>query len=285
MASHRSDASSLPEPTDPLADNLRLWERWTEIHLDSRSYDVPSFVDGRNPIRLRDYELTEVGSVEGKTLLHLQCHFGLDTLSWSRLGALATGVDFSPSALAAARSLAAEVGETARFIESDVYSLPDKLDDQFDVVYTSRGVLGWLPDIRRWATVAANFVKPGGFLYVAEGHPVSMVFDDERSAPGELRLKYPYWEHAEPLTFEVKGSYADRDANTDGLIEHGWDHGMGEIVTALVEAGLRIDFLHEFDFAEWDLGYTEEAEDGKWRIPGPQGRLPLFFTLKASRQE
>jgi SAM-dependent methyltransferase len=273
----------LPGPTDALADNRRLWEAWTKIHVDSEFYDVPSFVDGRNPIRLRDYELEEVGDVHGRTLLHLQCHFGMDTLSWARLGARVTGVDFSPSAIAAARSLAEQVGIDARFIESDVYSLSDKLDDQFDIVYTSRGVLGWLPDMDRWAAVAARHVKPGGFLYVAEGHPVSMVLDDENVTPGELRLKYPYWQHPEPITFDVKGSYADRSANTEGLIEHGWNQSLGEIVTAVASAGLRIESLREFDFAEWDMGYTEPAEDGRWRIPGPQGRLPLFFTLKASR--
>jgi SAM-dependent methyltransferase len=274
----------LPGPTDPFSDNLEVWERWTEIHLGSEFYDVPSFVDGRNPIRLRDYEIEEVGPVAGKSLLHLQCHFGLDTLSWARLGALATGVDFSPAAIAAARSLADEVDQgTTRFVESDVYSLREKLEGQFDVVYTSRGVLGWLPDIQRWASVAAHFVKPGGILYLAEGHPISMVFDDEGVAPGELRLRYPYWEHAEPLTFEVKGSYADRDAPTEGLREHGWDHSMGQIVTAIAEAGLRIELLHEFDFAEWDLGYTVQAEDGRWRLPGEQGRLPLFFSLRARK--
>lgn len=274
----------MPGPTDPLADNLKTWEAWTRIHVDSTFYDVASFVDGRNPIRLRDYELTQVGSVEGKSLLHLQCHFGLDTLSWARLGAKVTGVDFSPSAIVAARALAAEIGEkSARFVETDVYSLPEKLDGQFDVVYTSRGVFGWLPDIGRWADVAAHFVRPGGFLYVAEAHPVSMVFADEDVAPGELRLRYPYWEHSEPLTFEVKGSYADRDAPTEGLVEHGWNHGLGEIVSAVANAGLRVDLLREYDFAEWDMGYTTEAEDGKWRLPGEEGRLPLFFSLRASK--
>jgi SAM-dependent methyltransferase len=273
----------LPAPTDPFADNLETWEAWTKIHVDSKFYDVGSFVDGSNPIRLRDYELADVGDVSGKTLLHTQCHFGLDTLSWARVGALATGIDFSPSAVAAARALAEQIGDTTtRFVQSDVYSLPANLEGQFDVVYTSRGVLGWLPDISRWASVAAHFVRPGGFLYVAEAHPVSLVFDDE-APPPELRLRYPYWEHTEPLTFEVKGSYADRGAPTPRLTEHGWDHSLGEIVTAVADAGLRIDFVHEFDFAEWDLGYTVEAEDGKWRIPGPQGCLPLFFTLKATK--
>jgi SAM-dependent methyltransferase len=169
---------------------------------------------------------------------------------------------------------------------SDLYELPRSLGGEFDVVYTSRGVLGWLPDIRRWAQVAAHFVKPGGFLYVTEIHPFSQVFDDEpsRIGPGDLRLHYPYWEHAEPLSFDVEGSYADRDAPTTGLRENSWNHSMGEIVTALVDAGLTIEFLHEFDFAEWELAFTTKGDDGRSRLPGDlNGKLPLFFSLKASQ--
>ena len=155
----------------------------------------------------------------------------------------------------------------ATFVLSNLYDLPGALDGQFDVVYTSHGVLGWLPDIAGWARVAAHFVKPGGFFYVAEIHPVAQVFENEGVQPGELRLAYPYWSHAEPLRFDVKGSYADRSAPTDGLVEYGWDHSLGEIVTALIEAGLRIDFLHEFDFCAWELPFLTKSEDGRWRLP------------------
>ena len=269
---------------EAFSDNLATWERWTEIHVASSSYDVESFRDGRRPIRVRDYEIEEVGPVDGKSLLHLQCHFGLDTLSWARLGANVTGADFSPAAIEAARALASDVGLSARFVQSNLYDLPDSLEGQFDVVYTSRGVLGWLPDIRRWAHVVAHFVKPGGFAYVTEIHPVANAFDDENVSPGELRLRYPYWEHQQPLTFEVQGSYANRDAPTDGLTEHSWNHALGEIVTALIDAGLRIEFLHEFDFNEWELPYLVEADDHMWRLPGDDdGRLPLFFSLKAAK--
>ncbi|HEX5588714.1 MAG TPA: class I SAM-dependent methyltransferase [Candidatus Limnocylindrales bacterium] len=269
---------------EPLRTNQRLWDAWTKIHVPSAFYDVPSFRDGTRPIRVADYERDEVGSVEGRTLLHLQCHFGLDTLSWARLGATVTGVDFSREAIAAARALADEVGVAARFIESDVYALPGVLDEQFDVVYTSCGVLGWLPDIERWGRVAAQFVKPGGFLYVTEIHPVAQVFEDEGVEPGELRLRYPYWTNAEPLRFEVQGSYADPAAPTDGLVEYGWDHSLGEIVTSLATAGLRIEFLHELDFVRWPVGFLVEGDDGNWRLPpGTPGGLPLFFSLKASK--
>ena len=274
----------MPEPTDPLADNLRTWEAWTKIHIGSDFYDVASFRDGTRPIRLADYEIAEVGPVEGKTLLHLQCHFGLDTLSWARLGAQVTGADFSPEAISQGTALAADLGIPASFLVSNVYELPDNLAGQFDVVYTSRGVLGWLPEIRRWAKVVAHFVKPDGFFYITEAHPISMVFDEENVQPGELRLAYPYWEHEEPITFEVRGSYADRDAPTEGLTEHGWNHSMGEIVTALADAGLRIEFLHEFDFMGWEMGYLVRDHEGIWRLPaGQNGKLPLFFSIRASK--
>ena len=137
-----------------------------------------------------------VGDVTGKSLLHLQCHFGIDTLSWARLGARVTGADISPSAVELARSLAVELGfPEARFVESNLYDLPSALDGEFDVVYTSRGVLGWLPDIRAWARVVARYVAPGGLFFITEAHPVMNVFENEGVAPGELRLTYPYWEH------------------------------------------------------------------------------------------
>jgi SAM-dependent methyltransferase len=269
---------------DAIGDNRRTWDAWTKIHLDSEFYDVAAFRDGSNSIRVRDYERTEIGSVEGKTLLHLQCHFGLDTLSWARLGAKVTGADFSQPAIDAADDLAADLGIDARFVRSDLYDLPLVLDEQFDIVYTSRGVLGWLPDIGRWAQVAAGFVKPGGIFYVSEVHPVAMALADESVAAGELHLGYPYWEHGDPLTFDVKGSYADRDAPTEGLKEHGWNHSLGEIVTALIDAGLRIDFLHEFDFCEWEMPFLVKDDDGLWRLPATSGgQLPLFFSLRATK--
>ena len=270
--------------SDPIRANNRLWDTWTPIHVASPFYDVASFVDGRNAIRLSAEERDEVGPVEGLTLLHLQCHFGLDTLSWARLGATVTGTDFSEPAIEAAQALADQVGIAARFVRSDLYDLPSALEAEFDIVYTSRGVLGWLPDIRRWAEVATHFVKPGGTFYITEIHPVANAFENTGTMPGELRLAYPYWEHATPLRFEVTGSYADRDANTGPLVEHGWDHSLGEIVTALVDAGLVIDSLREYDFCGWQLDYLVQSGDGRWRLPADSGgELPLFFSLRAHK--
>jgi SAM-dependent methyltransferase len=271
-----------PAERDALDANRRLWDAWTDLHEHTPFYDLDGFRKGG--IRLRDYEIDEVGPVGGKSLLHLQCHFGIDSLSWARLGARVTGVDFSPRAVALAGSLAMELGLDARFVESDVYRLPEVLDETFDVVYTSRGALGWLPDVRRWAQVVARFVRPGGLFYITEIHPVAQVFENEGVAPGELKLQYPYWEHRDPLVFKVVGSYADPTADVGDHEEHGWDHGLGEIVTALIDAGLRIDLLREFDFVDWPVDFLVESPDGLWRLPdGTPGQLPLFFSLRASR--
>jgi len=268
----------------PLRENQALWDAWTRIHVPSEFYDVASFRDGTRPIRLADYELEEVGAVEGRSLLHLQCHFGLDTLSWARLGAVVTGLDFSAEAIAAARALAADLAIPATFVRANLYDAPAALEGQFDIVYTSRGVLGWLPDIRGWARVAAHFVRPGGTFYVTEIHPVAQVFADEGVAPGELRLAYPYWSHDVPISFDAVGSYADRTAPTAGLREHGWDHSLGEIVTALIEAGLQIEFLHELPFVEWPVEFLVEGQDRRYRLPpDSHGELPLFFSLRATK--
>jgi 2-polyprenyl-3-methyl-5-hydroxy-6-metoxy-1,4-benzoquinol methylase len=264
-----------------LADNRALWDEWTAIHETSAFYDLDAF--RRGGIRLRPYELEEIGSVAGQSLLHVQCHFGIDTLSWARLGARVTGADFSPAAIGLATRLADELGfPDARFVVSTVDDLPSTLDDQFDVVYTSRGVLGWLPDIRAWAKVVAHFVKPGGCFYITEIHPVAQTFENEGVRPGELVLRYPYWEHRAPLSFPVQGSYADPTATVTATVEHGWDHGLGEIVTALIEAGLEIRSLREYPFIEWRLDFLAEADDETWRLPPTvAGELPLMFSILA----
>ena len=267
---------------DPIGDNKRLWDARTPIHVRSDFYDVAGFRAGATS--LRPLEIEEVGDVTGKRLLHLQCHFGLDTLSWARLGANVTGLDFSTTAVAAARRLAEEVGISARFVESDVHDAVAALGGEtFDVVFTSYGVIAWLPDIRRWAEVAASLVAPGGFLYLAEIHPASQVFDDE---PGveDLRVGYPYWTTPDaPLRFEESGTYADYDADIR-LPEHVWLHGLGDLVSALIDAGLVLEFLHEHAFTVFQqFAFLERHDDGWWRLPADQPSVPLLFSLRASR--
>jgi SAM-dependent methyltransferase len=272
------------DPREFMESNQALWDEWVDINARSEFYGLEEF--RRGGTKLRPYELEEVGDVRGKTLLHLQCHFGMDTLSWARAGAVVTGADFSERGIEVARSLSAELGIEAAFVHADLYDLPDVLEGHFDIVYASRGVLNWLPDLTRWGQVAAHFVKPGGVFYVTEAHPVLHVFDDELNEP-YLRLRYPYWTPIEPLAFENVGSYADRTQPVTVPMEYDWNHSLGEIVTAVADAGLRIEFLHEFDFLEWPMPpLTEEGEHGLHRLPpgkfGP-GELPLFFSLRATK--
>jgi SAM-dependent methyltransferase len=262
--------------------NRRHWDEIVPIHAGSDFYAVDAFRTGHS--KLKPVELAELGDVRGKTLLHLQCHFGLDTLSWARHeGAIVTGIDFSEQAIATARALAAECGIDARFLVSELYALPDNLDGQFDVVFTSYGAITWLPDIRRWAEVAAHFVKPGGTFYVAEFHPFSYVFDDD---PGvtDLRVRYPYFHDDEPLRFEGEADYADRTATFENRVTYSWSHPISDVVTALIEAGLRIEFLHEFPFSTYQfLPITEQSPDGTVRLSKHDRCVPLLYSIKATK--
>lgn len=226
--------------------------------------------------------------MRGRDLLHLQCHFGMDTLSFARLGARVTGVDFSEPAIAQARALAADVGLAARFVVSDVLELD--LGETFDIVYTSRGVIGWLPDLGRWARVIARHLRPGGIFYIHEIHPVALAFDDSEAAT-ELRLGYPYLARPDALELDVHGTYADRSATFAQRKEYAWIHDLGEIVTSLADAGLRIELLHELVTAPWQAfpflvrsADSGEPGAGEWALPpGYAGELPLSFTLRARR--
>jgi SAM-dependent methyltransferase len=276
------------DPDDAVRANNELWDEWTQIHERSEFYDLEGFKRDPGQIRIADYQRQEIGDVRDLELLHLQCHFGLDSLSWARLGAHVTGADFSQAAIDLAARTAVETGlaDRARFVRSDLFDLPNVLSGDFDLVYTSNGVLGWMPDIRRWAEVVAHFVRPGGRFYITEIHPIANTFENEGVAPGELQLVYPYWEHRAPLAFDNVGSYADPDAPVSVPKEFGWDHGLGEIVTALIEAGLRIEWLREYPFLGWKLDFLVQAADRTWRMPeSARGELPLSFSILATKPQ
>lgn len=272
---------STPAPDDYHAANRSLWNAWAAINRGSDFYDVAGFIAGRSG--LREYEIEEVGDVAGKDLLHLQCHFGIDTLSWARLGARVTGVDYSERAIDDARALAADAGLPASFVRCDVLELPSNLTGTFDVVYTSRGVLGWLSDLDRWARVVAHFLRPGGIFYITELHPFVWPFDDSEGAT-ELRVRFPYFPREAPLPFPVQGAYSDRTARVEQVVQYCWPHSIGEVVTALASAGLRIDFLHEWPFLAWSLPFLEAHPDGTWRLTAHvAGEIPLMFSLRATK--
>jgi len=223
--------------------------------------------------------------VRGKWLLHLQSHFGLDTLSGAREGAIVTGADFSEAAIEAARDLAAGTGIDARFVVSDVYSLPERLEGQFDIVFTSYGALCWLPDIKRWAEVVAHFLRPGGTFYIVEFHAMCGVFVTD---PGvtDLIVREPYFPSDEPLVFEDDGSYADRSAKLENRRTYSWPHPISEVVTSLIDAGLRVEFLHEFPFTiEEIFPFMEGDREGLWRLTKHHGSVPLLYSIRATKAD
>ncbi|WP_190022638.1 class I SAM-dependent methyltransferase [Streptomyces hiroshimensis] len=268
--------------------NRALWDERVPLHTDSAFYDLAGFKAGRSD--LRGFEPDEVGDVTGKRLLHLQCHIGTDTLSWARAGADVTGLDFSGPAVEAARKLATEVGqERARFVEADVYDAPDALHGEtFDIVYTGFGALCWLPDLARWARTAAALVAPGGFLYLAEFHPVAMCLGEDGRAFAE-----DYFTRG-PLTYDEPGSYADMSAPTRHNRSVEWLHTMGDVVSAVSAAGLRLEFLHEHDFTLFEfLDDMVRAQDTSgsrggastvYRLPEGRPRVPMVYSLRASKE-
>lgn len=261
--------------------NQQLWDDITGIHVQSQFYDVTGFKKGR--CSLQAVEVAEVGDVTGKSLLHLQCHFGQDTLSWARRGANVMGIDFSQKGIGQAKLLAEELNIPAAFLCCNLFDLPEHLDSTFDIVYTSVGVLLWLDDLGRWAQIISHFLKPGGIFYIHEFHPTLWMFDDE----GDIKqptLRYPYFKSNEPMYLESEGDYADPDATINSS-SYEWSHGLGEIVTALINAGLQIEFLHEFNSCCIQaLPCLTQGEDGLWRYDGLPGGLPLAFSIKAVKK-
>lgn len=268
--------------------NRDNWDDRVPIHLGPGGYDTKSFVDDPDylsPVVRHDRDLGELGDVAGKTLLHLQCHIGTDTLSLARLGAEVTGVDFSEPAIEACKQLSKDSGTPGEFVVAELYDSPIVLPGrQFDIVYTGTGAICWLPDIKGWAKVVAGFLKPGGTFYIIEGHPMMWsVSDDDHG--DQLVLDFPYFEAAGPQKFVEEKSYSG-----DGTIKHstqyGFSHGLGETVTALIEAGLVIEFVHEHKFEHWQAFpmLVEDADSGLWKMPeGRENDIPLMMSIRAHK--
>lgn len=270
---------STARASDYTAANRELWDEWAEIHAQSQWYDLDAV--RRGVCKLRPYEIEEVGDVTDRTMLHLQCQIGTDTIAWARRGARPVGVDFSPRAVTIATELATEVGVDARFVCADVMELPQVLSGTFEIVYTSRGVLGWLSDLARWARVVAHFLAPGGFLYLTDIHPIAKVLDE--SAP-ELRVTRPYFPRTEPIAYRVEGSYADPAAAVTSEVKYLWTHSVAELITAVAQAGLVIEFFHEFPWLDRPWPFLTKQGDRTWVLAAGSGaELPLFLSLKARK--
>ena len=259
------------------AANQRLWNAYTPVNERSKVYDLDAFRKGKSS--LNKVELAELGDVKGKTLLHLQCHFGQDTLSWARLGARVTGVDFSETAIALGRSLSRELSIEARFIESNIYNLPQVLADKFDIVFTSYGALCWLPDLERWANIIRHFLEKTGTFYMVEFHPILTMFDDQGA------FKYRYFAANEPVRERVtKGCYSNADAVFDAD-SYEWNHSLADTINALLQAGLQIEYVHEFPFCAYgDRPFLVQRADGFWYHRNESVNVPLMFSIKARGQ-
>lgn len=268
--------------------NKELWNKRTAVHKDSSFYDRAGFIEGKNV--LTPIELNELGEVKGKKMLHLQCHFGMDSLNWARLGATVTGVDLSDEAIREARKLNDELGLNAKFICCNVYDLhPQNIksskvfplggdsEGAFDIVFTSYGVVGWLPDLDRWAEIIAHYLKSGGTFYMAEFHPVVWMFDDEFT-----HIKY-YYDNREIIAMDSEGTYTDPGADIRAK-EYSWNHSISEVLNALLKQGLQLEFFNEFMYSPYpNFNNTVRGEGDKWYIKGMEEKIPMVYSLKAHR--
>lgn len=263
--------------------NLENWEARVPVHMAPDGYGAQALAD--DPAALSTvvaYDAPRLGDLAGLRAVHLQCHIGTDTLSLARLGATVTGLDFSPSAIDAARGLAERAGIDARFVLSELYAAPAALaGEEFDLVYTGVGALCWLPDIAGWARVVASLLAPGGRLFVRDCHPMLYTLDDGDPAEA-LTVKYPYFTTAEPLFFDEVTSYSNPTVELASTGSYSWNHGIGELLTAVLDAGLTITSFAEHDECDWlALPWMVQTRPGHWALPDGRDRVPLMFTLTA----
>ena len=256
--------------------NRQSWNNRLESHLKSDFYDVAGFLKGKSS--LNSFELERLGDVSGKSVLHLQCHFGQDSLSLARMGATVTGVDLSDQAIETARDLAQRLNLDATFVCCDVYDLPNHLDGEFDMVFTSYGTIGWLPDLNKWANIVSRFLKPGGHFVFVEFHPVVWMFDDEFE-----KIGYNYF-NAEAIVEVSEGTYADREAEiTNSYVS--WNHPISEVVNNLIGNGLEIRSLDEFDYSPYNcFRNTVEFSPGKFRISHLGNKIPMVYAIEAVKK-
>ena len=243
------------------------------VHLASEFYGVNDFIKGKTS--LNDIELNLLGNIEGKSLLHLQCHFGMDSISLARLGAKVTGVDFSEPAIEAAQNLSEKAGTKTEFICSDIYSLPEHLDNKFDIVFTSYGTIGWLPDIEKWAYIVSKYLNPGGCFVMVEFHPVVWMFDNDFK---EVAYRY-FLEEA--IVEETEGTYANPDAAINKKT-FSWNHSLGEVINNLINAGLEIESFEEYDYSPYNcFRHTKEVAPARFQIEKFGNKIPMLYSIKA----
>ncbi|MNU94859.1 bifunctional 3-demethylubiquinone-9 3-methyltransferase/ 2-octaprenyl-6-hydroxy phenol methylase [compost metagenome] len=251
--------------------NREQWNQRVEPHVESEFYDVAGFINGKTS--LKETEIGLLGDLKGKRVLHLQCHFGQDSISMARMGASVVGADLSDKAIEKARELAELTQTDATFVCCDLFDLPQHLEGQFDLVFTSYGTVGWLPDLDRWASIIQHFLKPGGKFVFVEFHPVVWMFDDDFQKVG-----YRYFK-SDPIVETTSGTYADREASIR-TTSVSWNHGMSEVIGSLLRHGIQLQDLQEYDFANYDcFAHTVEFEPGKFRIKHLENNIPMMYSI------
>lgn len=257
--------------------NREAWNQKTIIHISSEFYNVEGFKKGQNS--LYDIELNELGDVRRKKILHLQCHFGLDSLSLTRMGAIVTGVDFSEIAIQYAEKLSSETNLPATFVEANIYDIPQMIDQSYDIVFCSYGSICWLPDLQKWAEIIYKLLLPGGFFYIVDYHPILNIYDcllsdTERS----------YFNTEDPFERHWKGTYANYDDDIE-TVEYNWNHSLSEIFQALSDNSLELDRFNEYPYlpANWFPNLIL-GNDKMFRVKGHEGKYPLLFSVKAVKK-
>lgn len=257
--------------------NKANWNKRVDIHFKSDFYDNDSFLISKNS--LNKIELDELGEIKGKDVLHLQCHFGQDTISLANLGANVTGVDFSNEAIAKANELSKKTEISTNFICSNIYDLKDNLDKKFDVVFTSYGTIGWLPDINKWAEIVSHFLKPGGTFIIAEFHPYIWMFDDNFE-----HFKYSYFHEESPIEEIAEGTYTDGEKEIN-LVQYSWNHTISDVVNSLIKNGLEVNSLKEFDYSPYNcFPDMTELEKGKFVFKKYGNKLPLVYSINTIKK-
>jgi len=256
--------------------NKETWNKKTEVHMTSEFYDVPGFLEGKSTLNAIELEL--LGDLKDKKVLHLQCHFGQDSLSLARLGAQVTGVDLSDKAIQNAQAFAEKLNIDAVFVCCDLYDAPNHIDEKFDVVFTSYGTIGWLPDLKKWAEVVSHFLKPNGVFVMADFHPVVWMYDNDFK-----EVFYSYF-NVEPIYETETGTYAERDA---AIETHtiSWNHSISELLNALIQSGIEIKTFNEYDYSPYNcFNETEEFEKGKFRIKVFENKIPMVYAILGKKK-
>jgi len=265
----------MKENTNYFEVNKNTWNNKVVIHAESEMYKMEAFKAGESS--LMPYELKALGDVNGKSLLHLQCHFGQDTLSWTRMGAKCVGVDLSDEGIKLAMALSSELNLEAKFVCCNVLDTSQHVSETFDIVYTSYGVIGWLPDLKPWAKMISERLKVGGTFYIVEFHPILWMYD---YIDGKSTMKYHY-NRKEVIYDEYEGTYANQASKMVSK-EYGWNHGLSEVVNALIEAGLQIDYLNEYDESPYDVfPDLEKLDNGMYKMKNQL--FPMLFEIKATK--